>query len=42
MPVLPQTKDALHDYLARVDEEVWRSKGKLPYFSDKEVRVLLS
>jgi len=42
MPILPQAKDALQDYLACVDEEVQHSKGKLPYFGDKEVRVLFS
>ena len=41
MSILPKFKDDLHQYLALVDEEVERRKGKLPFFSSDEVRALL-
>jgi len=37
MSYLPKTKGELQDYLAKVDAEIERRKGKLPFFESKEV-----
>jgi len=41
MSSLPQFKGALRDYVELVDDLVGRSKGKLPCFSQDEVKSLL-
>ena len=41
MSFLPKCKADLRQYLAGVDEEVEKRKGKLPFFNLKKVRGLI-